>query len=326
MSLWGNKDSKTITGATIAVTNGSAAVTGSGTAFTTDLEVGQYLVILGVEYKINSITSATALTLSKNYAGSPNPTLTISGNVTANEKPSYIPDADVTSVYGVDATEISVGSDNVVTVAVATGGTQYMEIPAVSFSGGGGSSAAATAAISGGAVTSITVTNVGSSYTSAPTVTVGAPFVTIATSAVNTTSEAITYNSHKFVTGDAVTYSNGGGTTMAGLTNNTVYYINKTGANTFVLYDTLANAQAGSGAGFGLMNLTGTGNNAQTLTLTSGAATAVAALGSGNKGFHAGWVKKTVGTGGRAGRVQYETLVAMGTISGDAEDINFPDA
>lgn len=325
MSLWGNKDSKTITGTSIDVTNGSAAVTGTGTAFTTDLEAGQYLVISGVEYKINSITSATALTLSKNYAGS-TATITISGNVTANEKPSYIPDADVTSVYGVDATEISVGSDNVVTVAVATGGTKYMEIPAVSFTGGGGSSAAATAAISGGAVTSITVTNVGSAYTSAPTVVVGAPFATIATSAVNTTTEVITYNSHKFVTGDAVTYSNGGGSTMGGLVNNTVYYINKTGANTFELYDTLANAQAGGGAGFGLMDLTGTGNNAQTLTLTSGAATAVAALGSGNKGFHAGWVKKTVGTGGRAGRVQYETLVAMGTISGDAEDINFPDA
>lgn len=29
---------------------------------------------------------------------------------------------------------------------------------------------------------------------------------------------------------------------------------------------------------------------------------------------HAGWVLRTVGTGGRAGRVQYETLVAMGSL------------
>lgn len=35
---------------------------------------------------------------------------------------------------------------------------------------------------------------------------------------------------------------------------------------------------------------------------------------------HAGWVVRTEGTGGRAGRVQYETLVAMGSISTDAED------
>lgn len=35
---------------------------------------------------------------------------------------------------------------------------------------------------------------------------------------------------------------------------------------------------------------------------------------------HAGWVLRTEGTGGRAGRVQYETLVAMSSITGDAAD------
>lgn len=34
---------------------------------------------------------------------------------------------------------------------------------------------------------------------------------------------------------------------------------------------------------------------------------------------HSGWVRRTVGTGGRAGRVQFETLVAGG-ITGDAAD------
>ena len=33
---------------------------------------------------------------------------------------------------------------------------------------------------------------------------------------------------------------------------------------------------------------------------------------------HAGWVLRTEGRGGRAGRVQYETLVAMSSITGDA--------
>lgn len=41
---------------------------------------------------------------------------------------------------------------------------------------------------------------------------------------------------------------------------------------------------------------------------------------------HAGWVLRTEGTGGRAGRVTYETLVAMGSMTGDgADDIYFPD-
>lgn len=41
-----------------------------------------------------------------------------------------------------------------------------------------------------------------------------------------------------------------------------------------------------------------------------------------------GWVKRVAGTGGRAGRVLQETLVAMsnqGGISTDAEDVAFPD-
>ena len=31
---------------------------------------------------------------------------------------------------------------------------------------------------------------------------------------------------------------------------------------------------------------------------------------------YVGWVKKTVGTGGRAGRVHYETLVAASSMTG----------
>ena len=40
---------------------------------------------------------------------------------------------------------------------------------------------------------------------------------------------------------------------------------------------------------------------------------------------HAGWNLKTTGSGGRSGRVTYETLIAMGSLSGDAEDTTFPD-
>jgi hypothetical protein len=37
-------------------------------------------------------------------------------------------------------------------------------------------------------------------------------------------------------------------------------------------------------------------------------------------GAHAGWVLRKEGTGGRAGRVHVETLVAMGSIYGDADE------
>ena len=42
---------------------------------------------------------------------------------------------------------------------------------------------------------------------------------------------------------------------------------------------------------------------------------------------HAGWVKRTVGSGGRAGRVFEEVLVAASSITGDAtDDTEYPDA
>lgn len=45
-----------------------------------------------------------------------------------------------------------------------------------------------------------------------------------------------------------------------------------------------------------------------------------------NVNGHAGWILRTVGSGGRAGRVQEETLIAMGSVSSDTEDIVYPDA
>ena len=57
---------------------------------------------------------------------------------------------------------------------IANGGQNYVRPPGVNITGGGGFGAMATATISGGAVTGITITNPGSGYTSAPTVTIGA--------------------------------------------------------------------------------------------------------------------------------------------------------
>jgi hypothetical protein len=45
-----------------------------------------------------------------------------------------------------------------------------------------------------------------------------------------------------------------------------------------------------------------------------------------NKGAHTGWVLRTAGTGGRAGRVQQEVLVAMSSIITDNTSPYYPDA
>ena len=50
------------------------------------------------------------------------------------------------------------------------------------------------------------------------------------------------------------------------------------------------------------------------------------ASGDGTLAAHAGWNLRREGTGQRAGRVTMETLVAMGSMTGDAEDIIAPDS
>ena len=53
----------------VSVTQGSGLVTGSGTAFTTQLVTGDYIVIRGMSYRILTINSDTALYISPEYRG-----------------------------------------------------------------------------------------------------------------------------------------------------------------------------------------------------------------------------------------------------------------
>ena len=238
-------------------------------------------------------------------------------------KPKYLSTADKAKTFGMDTTEIGAGGDNVTSIAVAVGGTRYAEAPAVTFSGGAGSSVAATATISGGAVTAVTVTNTGTGYTSAPTVSIQVPVLTVPAASITLATDTIAYTTHGLALGDRVTYNNGGGTSATGLTSGTTYYVISSGltANAFKISAT----EAGTA-----VDITGQGNNAQYFTIVGATrATATAALGEGAVGgaAHAGWNLRTVGTGGRAGRVHYETLVAMGSMSSDAsDDTVLPDA
>ncbi len=74
MALWGNNDTKSVTG-TLSFTSGSTAVTGAGTQFTTQLVPGQRIVATGGQYQIASIESATALTLVSNATRNATPML-----------------------------------------------------------------------------------------------------------------------------------------------------------------------------------------------------------------------------------------------------------
>lgn len=83
--------------------------------------------------------------------------------------------------------------------------------------------------------------------------------------APNTATEVITITAHGFVTGQKVIYSNGGGTSITGLTSGTNYYVIKLTNNTLKLATTLANAIAGTA-----VNLTGAGVGASHSLTASG--------------------------------------------------------
>ena len=72
----------------------------------------------------------------------------------------------------------------------------------------------------------------------------------------------------------------------------------------------------------GAINLASVGTGAQAgHTFTGETATGFVVVGGGqNKGVTGGWNLRTAGTGGRAGRVQNECLVAMRNMTGDASD------
>ena len=61
-------------------------------------------------------------------------------------------------------------SREITSITVTNGGSNYTSAPTVSFSGGAGSNLTATATIASGAVTAVTINNNGQNYTSAPTV------------------------------------------------------------------------------------------------------------------------------------------------------------
>ena len=333
MALWGNKDSKTASG-TIAIAD-TGVVTGSSTSFTTQAKVGNYIRANGIDYEIVTITSNTVakVVMGKNNGNGLVTVVNSGTSYTLSEKPAFVAHesagsasgvhGDANKVFGVDTAEIYQGSNDVVEVAIVNAGTGYKETPNVTFASG---AQTATATISGGSLATVTITGSGA-YSAVPTVYIDVPKRTIPTSGVDTTGNEFTYAAHGILTGQRLRYNNGGSTSITGLTHGTTYYAVKTAANKFKLAASLADATADIAV---IVDISGTGNNAQFFDLLDETtATVEAVLGSGAGGTqvtHAGWVRRTVGTGGRAGRIQYETLVASGSITGDqADDIQFAD-
>jgi len=239
----------------------------------------------------------------------------------------------IVGMYAADATESGVGTGPVVDAIITFPGSGYIANATVAFSSNNtGSSAAANAtANASGRVSAVNITTNGSGYTTSPIITIAAPSAqtfagnTSAVTVGNTTNTgwiSLGTNRAFFVNNDIVTYlvaaSN---TSIGGLTNNTTYAVRTINSTAMQLLVSVGGAA---------INLTTAETSAQAgHSITGQTATGVVTIGGAkNKGLaHSGWVIRTEGTGGRAGRVQYETLVAMSSISTDgSDDTVLPDA
>jgi hypothetical protein len=220
--------------------------------------------------------------------------------------------------FGLDATEIAVSNASVVAYETTFAGSGYSANAVVTVGG----NATANGLNTGGRISVLAVL-AGNSYTTPPAVTVAAPTAQAfnANSAVTNATDAIAITTANsiFLANDKVTYTvAAGNTALTNLTSGAQYFI-KTSNTTAV---TLSLTQGGAAIDL-TKGLTETGHS-----LTGETATAAATISGVQHGAaHTGWVLRTVGQGGRAGRVQYETLVAMGgNLSTDAEDTILKDA
>ena len=292
---------------TLPLALGRGTLTGTDTVFEEELLVGDIVRSSTAHGSQEMIAIAVASdTLATVINANPGTTLvafTDDEDYRIHEKPTSVSsvattDFESTQVFGVRSNEIHGDQSGgyVSAVSLQTAGVaKYVEVPAVTFTGGGGADAEATAVITAGAVSTVTVTNNGSSYETAPTVAVETPRLTIPstmfntndtitysanhllvtgdavnfiigtgdrphfdavtvnadTGAFNLATEEVTSVAHPYITGDYVRYSTAG-TPPTGLTTGNYYFIVKTGANTFKLAASYADAVATSPVIIGL--------------------------------------------------------------------------
>lgn len=234
--------------------------------------------------------------------------------------------------FGVDRNEINVSNGSIISTYVTTAGSGYSAnaVVTLTFANGTTNATAVNSTVNStsnaGRVTALNINAAGSGYTINPVVSVAAPGAinitanSVGFSNTNDTIAVATANSIWQV-GDRLYYSvPTGNTAIAPLTGNTYYYVSFANTTTIKLSATRG------GANIDITDARVT-NPGQVHTIQGDAATGGIQVGGTMKGVaHAGWVLRTEGTGGRAGRVQYETLVAMGSLGAQTAAFGTPAA
>ena len=246
------------------------------------------------------------------------------GNTTIG---AFIPNMAV-GVYGVDTTEMGLSSGVLGLGRVTSGGSGYSANASVTLTvTNGGTSGVVNAQATTGKITALNISTAGSGYVTDPIVTIAAPSaITIVanTSGFSNTTDTlvVTTANSIWAVGDRLYYGvPAGNTAIAPLAGNTYYYVSFANSSTIALSTTLGGSN---------VDITDTraAVAGQSHTITGDTATGVVlASGAKNNGVaHAGWNIRKEGTGGRAGRVQYECLVAMGSLGAQTAAYGTPAA
>lgn len=257
---------------------------------------------------------------------------TMFGNTTINA----FRQGQAVGVFGIGANDtggataemtFSTGTSNGI-YRVVTGGTGYgaNAVVTLTFSNGSSNALAANSTVSAsgataGRVTALTSNAIITGITGQVSLAIAAPaainitanstsFANGTVAGASNSSFIISTANTRWQVGDRLYYGvPAANTPIAPLTGNTYYYVSF--ANSTVIK--LATTATGSNIAITDTRVLGA---AETHTFQGDTATGTLELSGAKIGgvAHAGWVLRTEGTGGRAGRVQYETLVAMGSL------------
>ena len=295
MAQWGRNDKS------VTVTTSTTKETSTGAP------IGTYALVKsgGGDYAHQGNTHGTRANADKNMFG----------NTTVG---AFIPGA-AKGIFGVDPTEVGISAGPVVDGVVTFAGSGYRANASVTVTvTNGGTSAVVNAhANSSGRIDALNISTAGSGYITPPTITIDVADVIQFNANSNVTAGAggganstitLGSNASLYAVGDKVTYLvDSGNTAIVGLTAGTQYVVQFANTSRIALATIAAPStritltKGVTEAGHGFRGETATGK--------------VTVGGAKNNGVaHAGWVLRTEGTGGRAGRVQYETLVAMGSL------------
>jgi hypothetical protein len=221
---------------------------------------------------------------------------------------AFVPNMKL-GVFGVAANEKQ-GTGNVAELVIVSAGSGFTARPTVTVTG---ANTVQAVAIANAKAVLATITAAGTGYAQGDVLTATGGTGTSSTLTVSTV------NANGNVTAVSIS-AVGDYTALPTLTNNPFTSNTSVGGRGFT-------ATLSMGVGSTLVTTTGEEYGTDVAVTVGGAGgtgASVAAVRTGQegttKGVLAGWNLRKEGTGGRAGRVQYECLVAMGSISGDGAD------